>query len=1046
MKLCLSFFKILSILSLITTLQIAALATTYYVSNAGDDSNDGLSSTTPWQTLDKVSNANIQPGDEILFRRGDEFIGQLKPTYSGQAGSLITFSAYGTGDQPVLNGSGGAGGDHLAAILINNEEYFRIADLEIQNERLVSRSGVSDEESFGIYVLNDGNTVMHHFELADLTVKNVFAITTQGVSFNSLKVAGIYFRSERNTVSGQEKHIKDVWLEDSYFTLIGKFGFWSQHAGGDAGVGNDSLNRNMNYVLRNNHFYQTGGSGITPGKTYNCLVENNLFDYPGSDVDARMAKRGSGAWFFSCRNVIAQYNQTFHARGDNDSYGMHIDFGNKYVLLQYNYSEDNQGFVEILGDNLYATYRFNISVNDGLRATKGNTFWFSDYAGGGGGIKSDSIFVYNNTVYVDQKPNGEFLKPGLQLTSQDALITNNAIYVRSGAHVGYKQFNRDNLVLVDNNLYHGDVRSSNFTDQDGNALFENPLYLNPGALNNPDAYKLEMGSPAIDAGKVLTEPLFPMAGKGIFANISANATEDYFGNAVDVTNSGFNIGAYNGSGETSQGNNPIPTGPQYEAETAALFGGIEITSCNGFSDGAAVKATSLGATQGTKFEYITAPGDGTYDLDVHYLTTANGSFTYQVNSETAVTENVSASGSFCYEGGSTAVATISVPLDSGWNAITFYDAPIIDYVELVLTTGGTYEAEDATLSGTATTASCATASGNQMVKLIDSGTANGLSFDNVYVPTAGDYLLTVDYFAVNSRTFTYQVNGGTAQTDTLDASGGWCFQGGSPGSHSLEVTLVAGYNTIFFYDSPIMDRISVGELAAGGIFEAEEAVLSGTAVTTSCNLFSGAESVKNLSGGSSNAVTFSVDLSLAGDYELSLSYTTTSSNTITVDVNGSVQTVNVAASGQWCYQGGSPADHTFAVSLNAGTNTIKVYDSPILDKIGIVPDSGGSLLAPNAMSGINAAIKEGDRNFKLKIFPNGVKRGQVANVLLDGPELDGESVTATVFDLSGRRVVAPFRVNGNRFELSTADIRQAGIYVLRLRIADRTLVKRLIVL
>ena len=49
----------------------------YYVSNEGDDNNDGLSAVTPWKTLSKVSNADLNPGDGVFFRRGDLFRGKV---------------------------------------------------------------------------------------------------------------------------------------------------------------------------------------------------------------------------------------------------------------------------------------------------------------------------------------------------------------------------------------------------------------------------------------------------------------------------------------------------------------------------------------------------------------------------------------------------------------------------------------------------------------------------------------------------------------------------------------------------------------------------------------------------------------------------------------------------------------------------------------------------------------------------------------------------------------------------------------------------------
>ena len=49
---------------------VVASATDYYVSSSGNDSANGLSSSTPWQTISKVNSAfsGFNPGDRILLR------------------------------------------------------------------------------------------------------------------------------------------------------------------------------------------------------------------------------------------------------------------------------------------------------------------------------------------------------------------------------------------------------------------------------------------------------------------------------------------------------------------------------------------------------------------------------------------------------------------------------------------------------------------------------------------------------------------------------------------------------------------------------------------------------------------------------------------------------------------------------------------------------------------------------------------------------------------------------------------------------------------
>jgi hypothetical protein len=83
----------------------ASSATTYYVSSStGSDANAGTSSTSAWQTIAKVNGQTFQPGDSILFKRGDVWNESLVPPSSGSLGNTIAFDAYGSGAAPNLTG------------------------------------------------------------------------------------------------------------------------------------------------------------------------------------------------------------------------------------------------------------------------------------------------------------------------------------------------------------------------------------------------------------------------------------------------------------------------------------------------------------------------------------------------------------------------------------------------------------------------------------------------------------------------------------------------------------------------------------------------------------------------------------------------------------------------------------------------------------------------------------------------------------------------------------------------------------------------------
>ncbi|MDD5603265.1 MAG: hypothetical protein PHG48_04160, partial [Eubacteriales bacterium] len=76
----------------------------YYVSNEGNDDNDGRSPGSPWRSLAKVNNYNFLPGDTVRFKRGDTWRGQLLPKSGSEAG-LIWYTSYGCGKKPVIMGS-----------------------------------------------------------------------------------------------------------------------------------------------------------------------------------------------------------------------------------------------------------------------------------------------------------------------------------------------------------------------------------------------------------------------------------------------------------------------------------------------------------------------------------------------------------------------------------------------------------------------------------------------------------------------------------------------------------------------------------------------------------------------------------------------------------------------------------------------------------------------------------------------------------------------------------------------------------------------------
>jgi hypothetical protein len=75
---------------------------TFHVdSRAGNDTADGLSPGTAWQSIEKVEAATLLPGDYVRFKRGSQFSGMLTITNSGTADAYIVLTDYGDPADPA---------------------------------------------------------------------------------------------------------------------------------------------------------------------------------------------------------------------------------------------------------------------------------------------------------------------------------------------------------------------------------------------------------------------------------------------------------------------------------------------------------------------------------------------------------------------------------------------------------------------------------------------------------------------------------------------------------------------------------------------------------------------------------------------------------------------------------------------------------------------------------------------------------------------------------------------------------------------------------
>ena len=101
--------KKISIIFLLLSFQQLSARTFYFSDLSGNDDYtfyQAQNISTPWKTIDQLNKYfnQFQPGDSILFKRGETFFGTINITKSGTVTMPIILSSYGTGNRPVITG------------------------------------------------------------------------------------------------------------------------------------------------------------------------------------------------------------------------------------------------------------------------------------------------------------------------------------------------------------------------------------------------------------------------------------------------------------------------------------------------------------------------------------------------------------------------------------------------------------------------------------------------------------------------------------------------------------------------------------------------------------------------------------------------------------------------------------------------------------------------------------------------------------------------------------------------------------------------------
>ncbi|MGG1516441.1 family 16 glycoside hydrolase [Paenibacillus oryzisoli] len=506
--------------SLLGALPKAAMAagTIYYVdSSRPDDSGDGKSAATAWKSLSKVNATTFAPGDQILFKSGGTWTGQLYPKGSGVSGSPITLSSYGSGSKPLINGGGltmNADGSGGAAVYLYNQEYWVIKNLEVTN------TGATAAKRLGVNVVASDYGTANYIHISNLTVHGVNGINTDK------KNGGIAVQALGTSVSTKWN---DVLIENNTVYTVDATGIQTHSRWMNRGgmVDSGPWSGFTNVLIQYNTVYDTGRDGILVRVSTAPVIQYNVVHH----ANMRSGAEAVAIWPFNTDDALVQYNEAYSTHGSLDGQGFDSDYDSNRTIIQYNYSHDNEGGFVLICNNGTSNFnngtivRYNISQNDGTRI-----FQLA------GPVTNTSI--YNNTIYVKAGTGTHILLINdWGGYASNTSFKNNIIYnLGSG---GYS-FGSGTNTVFDYNVFYGNHPGSE--PSDAHKLTSNPLLVSPGTGTSRtavDGYKLQNGSPAIDSGVAIT----------------GNGGIDYWGSAVPA-NSVTDRGAYEGVGIPS---NPAVT-------------------------------------------------------------------------------------------------------------------------------------------------------------------------------------------------------------------------------------------------------------------------------------------------------------------------------------------------------------------------------------------------------------------------------------------------------------------------------------------------------
>ena len=308
-------------------MEIPKNATVYYLSNKGHDTNNGKSPEQAWESLERLADIDLKPGDYVLFERGSYFRG----SFSTKTG--VTYSAYGVGEKPIICASPEDGADPSKWTNVGGNVWVYETPFSKDVGTIVYNHGEAYSVKWLVYQNADGQmqefknkTIWFGYEsmFGDLSMWH----NNYGYSGTDYKV---YVYSNKNP--GERFDSIEFLIRNN---AIG--------CGGD------------NVTIDNLCIKYTGAHGIGGGTKKNLTVQNCTFEWIGGSIQYvthnvsntpldRPTRYGNAVEIYGgCDGFVIEncyFNQIYdaavtHQYNANDDPGSTIDRGHYNVVFKDN--------------------------------------------------------------------------------------------------------------------------------------------------------------------------------------------------------------------------------------------------------------------------------------------------------------------------------------------------------------------------------------------------------------------------------------------------------------------------------------------------------------------------------------------------------------------------------------------------------------------------------------------------------------------------------------------------------------------------------------